>query len=222
MNEIQLFKNERFGEIKVFKNNEDNIYFKLEEICEILDLKNIRDIYINLDDDEKFIIPVKSNVGYTDSPFQGVPSKKERFVNESGFYSLVFKSKKDEAKIFKKWVTSEVLPQIRKTGSYGIQKIPQNYKESLIALLEAEEQKEQLLLETNKLREEVGFSKEYATVKRMEHHFKKSFRWQPLKKYSKEHNLEIKKVPDVNYEFVNAYHKNAWYNAYDINLETLF
>jgi prophage antirepressor-like protein len=46
--------------------------------------------------------------------------KKTIFINESGFYSLILTSKKSEAKLFKKWVTSEVLPSIRKTGSYNI------------------------------------------------------------------------------------------------------
>lgn len=71
-----------------------------------------------------------------------------KFINESGLYSLIMSSKKPEAKVFKRWVTSEVLPSIRKTGSYNVQKqVPQTYLESLKALVAAEEEKERLKTE---------------------------------------------------------------------------
>lgn len=62
-------------------------------------------------------------------------------INESGLYALIFKSRKPEAKAFRKWVTSEVLPTIRKTGNYAI---PKTYKEALKALLVEVEAREQL------------------------------------------------------------------------------
>lgn len=79
-----------------------------------------------------------------------------KFINESGLYSLIMSSKKPEAKTFKRWVTSEVLPSIRKTGSYNIQKqIPQTYLEALKALVASEEEKEQLKLTNETLTTEL-------------------------------------------------------------------
>lgn len=70
------------------------------------------------------------------------------YVNESGLYALIFGSKLESAKVFKKWVTSEVLPAIRKTGSYSIQNISR--KELAMMVVKAEEEKEKLMLENQK------------------------------------------------------------------------
>ena len=79
-----------------------------------------------------------------------------KFINESGLYSLIMSSKKPEAKAFKRWVTSEVLPSIRKTGSYNVQKqVPQTYLEALKALVASEEEKEQLKLTNETLTSEL-------------------------------------------------------------------
>ena len=79
-----------------------------------------------------------------------------KFINESGLYSLIMSSKKPEAKVFKRWVTSEVLPSIRKTGSYNVQKqVPQTYLEALKALVASEEEKEQLKLTNETLTSEL-------------------------------------------------------------------
>lgn len=76
--------------------------------------------------------------------------------------------------------------------------------------------------ENNKLREEIGFCKKHATIKRMEILTKDKYRFKILKDFCKAKELEITKVPDVNYGFVNAYPADAWYNCYDIDLEVLF
>lgn len=79
-----------------------------------------------------------------------------KFINESGLYSLIMSSKKPEARVFKRWVTSEVLPSIRKTGSYNVQKqVPQTYLEALKALVASEEEKEQLKLTNETLTSEL-------------------------------------------------------------------
>jgi phage anti-repressor protein len=74
----------------------------------------------------------------------------------------------------------------------------------------------------DQLEEEVGFNRKYATVKKVEMYTKRKFRWKPLKDHSKQYELEIKKAPDVNYGHVNCYHADAWYNCYNIDLETFF
>lgn len=85
-------------------------WFVAKDLCEVLDIQNIRQNLAKLDDDEKGVCSV-----YT-------PGGKQEMVtvSESGMYALVLTSRKPEAKPFRKWVTSEVLPTIRKQGSYSV------------------------------------------------------------------------------------------------------
>lgn len=87
-------------------------WFVAKDICEILELTNPTVAIESLDDDERS----KYSLGR-----QG----EVNIVNESGLYALVFKSRKPEAKAFRKWVTSDVLPTIRKTGWYEMQQVSQ-------------------------------------------------------------------------------------------------
>lgn len=84
-------------------------WFVAKDVCDRLGLTNSRKALKSLDDDEK---------GVTSSYTPG-GTQRVSIVNESGLYSLVFQSRKPDAKKFRKWVTMEVLPQIRRTGSYG-------------------------------------------------------------------------------------------------------
>lgn len=87
-------------------------WFVLADVCRVLEIGNTGDALTRLDEDEKGFIDI------TD----GTPGTPRRaIINESGLYSLVLTSRKEAAKRFKKWVTSEVIPSIRKTGSYEIQ-----------------------------------------------------------------------------------------------------
>ena len=79
------------------------------DVCAILSIRNSRDAIARLDDDEKGVASTDTLGG----------AQEMAYVTESGLYSLVFTSRKQEAKAFKRWVTSEVLPAIRKTGSYS-------------------------------------------------------------------------------------------------------
>jgi anti-repressor protein len=83
-------------------------WFVAADVCRVLEISNSRDAVSSLDDDEK-------GVATTDT-LGGAQSL--NIISESGLYALTFKSRKPEAKAFKKWVTAEVLPAIRKTGSY--------------------------------------------------------------------------------------------------------
>lgn len=80
----------------------------------------------------------------------------------------------------------------------------------------------QLKKENNKLREEIGFNRNFATIKRMEIETKRKFHWRELKNYCKSYDLEMPYVPDVNYGKVRAYPADAWYEVYDIDLDDLF
>lgn len=86
----------------------ENPLFVAADVCAVLDIKNSRDAYEALDADEK-------GVALTDTPGG---KQKVHVVTESGLYHLIFKSRKESAKRFRRWVTEEVLPSIRKEGFY--------------------------------------------------------------------------------------------------------
>lgn len=94
-------------EIRTFKQN-DLAWFAAADVCAVLHIKNHRDSLQHLDDDEKGVVSTDTLGG----------QQKISVVSESGLYALVLRSRKPEARKFAKWVTSEVLPAIRKTGSY--------------------------------------------------------------------------------------------------------
>lgn len=106
-NNIQIFKNPDFGEIRTLSLNGEP-WFVAADVCKALGIANSRDAVSRLDGDEK-------GVALTDTPggAQDVVT-----VNEPGLYTLVLSSRKPEAKTFKRWVTHEVIPAIRKNGGY--------------------------------------------------------------------------------------------------------
>lgn len=109
MNEIQIFKNERFGEVRTLVVNNEP-WFVGKDVAIILGYTNpMKAIRDHVDEDDKGV-----NDLFTPGGKQQVI-----IINESGVYALIFGSKLPTAKEFKHWVTSEVLPQIRKTGAYG-------------------------------------------------------------------------------------------------------
>ena len=109
MNNITVFENNEFGEVRVIETNNE-FWFVAKDICDCLEIKNSRDALKRLDDDEK------SSVVLTDGT-SGNPNKS--IVNEYGLYNLILSSRKPEAKQFKRWVTHDVLPSIRKNGLYA-------------------------------------------------------------------------------------------------------
>lgn len=105
MNELQIFNSAEFGQIRtVTKDNEP--MFCLMDICKALAIKNATDVVKRLEDDEVTRFNLGSRNGETN------------FVTESGLYAVILRSDKPNAKKFRKWVTSEVLPSIRKSGGY--------------------------------------------------------------------------------------------------------
>lgn len=110
MNEITIFSNPQFGEIRTLADEANEPLFCAADVCKALGYANPRDA-ISRHVDE-------GDVAKRDTPTtSGVQTM--TFVNESGLYSLIFGSKLYSAKVFKKWVTSEVLPTIRKHGVYA-------------------------------------------------------------------------------------------------------
>jgi prophage antirepressor-like protein len=95
----------------------DEPWFVAKDVCEVLGISNNRDAVSRLEDDEKAMSVLPTQFG----------DKEMWLVNESGLYALIFQSRKPEAKTFRKWVTSEVLPSIRKKGYYGARKQNNDY-----------------------------------------------------------------------------------------------
>lgn len=110
MNEITVFKNEKFGEVKTIEIN-GIIWFIGVDIAKALGYANPRNAV------PKFVS--EEDKQSTQIEYAG-QKRNVTIINESGLYSLIFSSKLENAKEFKHWVTSEVLPSIRKTGSYGL------------------------------------------------------------------------------------------------------
>ena len=111
MNNIQIFKNQEFGAIRTISNEQGKAMFCAKDVCDALGYSNGRDAVRKHVDGED-----KTTVAICDT---GSNNKSQAiFINESGLYALILSSKLDSAKRFKHWVTSEVLPSIRKQGGY--------------------------------------------------------------------------------------------------------
>lgn len=121
MSEMQIFEKAEFGKVRVVEH-EGQPWFVAKDVCEILELGNPRSSLALLDGDEKDIHSMDTPGGK-----QGMT-----IVSESGLYSLILRSRKPEAKAFKRWVTHEVIPSIRKTGGYLMAK-PEDTPEAILA-----------------------------------------------------------------------------------------
>lgn len=138
MNELQVFNNEMFGNVRIILQN-DGPWFVAKDVCNCLCINDTSKAIGRLDVDEK---------GTNSIPTPG-GSQILLTVNEYGLYSLVLSSRKPEAKEFKRWVTHEVLPSLRKYGSYNMN-IPKTLPDSLKAYaseIEAHNQTKALLEE---------------------------------------------------------------------------
>lgn len=161
--EIKLFENESFGSVRVAGTSE-NPMFCLTDICRVLDLQ-VTPTKNRLKQDGVSLIKVIDSLGR---------EQEATFINEQNLYKVIMRSDKPQAEPFQDWVCGEVLPSIRKTGSYSVQpKTPQTYLEALKPLVAAEEEKERLQLEVKKRDEQIAedaprvlFSKAVETAKR--------------------------------------------------------
>lgn len=111
MNDLQIFNSDEFGEVRtVLVENEP--MFCLTDICKALQLTQPSKVKERLNEKGVRSIPTLTNGG----------EQKLLYINESNLYKTIFQSRKESAERFTEWVTSEVLPSIRKTGSYGVPK----------------------------------------------------------------------------------------------------
>ena len=133
MNNLTVFKNQDFGEVRTVTIN-DEPYFVGKDVAEILGYQNgSRDINRHVDTEDRQKIMV----------FDGNQDKETIVINESGLYSLILSSKLPRAKQFKHWVTSEVLPAIRKHGAYATEELIANPDLAIAAFKALKEEREQ-------------------------------------------------------------------------------
>lgn len=106
---LQVFETEDHFDFRTIMRG-DEPWFVLADVCRSLEIANPRDAAGRLDDDERDAVVIADAIGR---------AQQQTIINESGLYNLILTSRKEGAKRFKKWVTSQVLPAIRKTGGYG-------------------------------------------------------------------------------------------------------
>ena len=122
MNEIQIFENKEFGAIRTMSNEKGEAMFCAKDVCDALGYSNGRDaVRKHVDGEDKTTVAICD----TGSNYKS----QAIYINESGLYALILSSKLKSAKRFKHWVTSEVLPSIRKQGGYMIAKKGETEKE---------------------------------------------------------------------------------------------
>ena len=109
MNELQIFNNEEFGEVRTVIIDGKPM-FCLADVCKALDISNPRNVKNRLKEDGVYTMDTLTNGG----------NQKMNYINESNLYKVIFQSRKESAERFTDWVTDEVLQSIRKTGSYNI------------------------------------------------------------------------------------------------------
>lgn len=109
-NEIQSFTSDQFGTIRAVRDEDGEPMFVAKDVCTALEVKNSRDAIARLDNDERGVVLIDTPGG----------EQQMQAVNEAGLYVLVLSSRKSEAKAFKRWVTHEVLPALRRDGGYMV------------------------------------------------------------------------------------------------------
>ena len=155
---LKLFENPDFGDVRVLLDEKSNPWFVGNDIARCLGYENLGNAVKRFVDDEDSIILTSDckSMGFKINPLINQAVREIKLINESGMYSLIMSSKMESAKKFKRWVTSEVLPSIRKTGSYSMpskNELPSDYIEALEALLKSEKEK-RALAEAKKAAEE--------------------------------------------------------------------
>lgn len=127
MNEIQTFESDQFGTVRAIRDENGEPMFVAKDVCAVLELKNPRSTLALLDEDEKGVHIVDTPGG----------EQQMTIVTEPGFYKLVMRSRKPEAKAFQRWVTHEVLPALRRDGGYMVARADETPEELMARALKA-------------------------------------------------------------------------------------
>nr|DAT45897.1 MAG TPA: repressor domain protein [Caudoviricetes sp.] len=144
--ELKIFENEQFGQVRIAMNDSGEPMFCLADLCTVLDLTPSK-VSQRLEEDVLSKYPLLTAGGI----------QQANFVNEDGLYDVILDSRKPEAKKFRKWITSEILPSIRKTGSYSVKlKLP-SYAEALRQLADKVEENERLQIENKDMKPKADY-----------------------------------------------------------------
>ncbi len=253
MSNLSVF-NFNQNEVRTIVKDDGEIWFVASDVAKVLEYRDASNMIRNLDADESDThnVSIRSENGV-------LQDREVTIINESGLYSATLKSRKPEAKQFKKWITSDVLPSIRKNGGYiagqevddpeliiakalqvansVILRKTQELKQAQIERDFAIETKAHISdkktatamatasvksKEAEKLKEQLGESKNYASVKAVESKVGGKYNWRELKKWCVANGKKIKDIADANYGTVKIYHKDAWNAVYGIKLTDLF
>lgn len=207
MKELQIFNNEQFGQVRAVEIDGEG-WLVGKDVAEVLGYSNSSDALRTHVDDED-----KKQIAYHDLQKLGLNdfgTKGGWVINESGLYSLILRSDMPTAKQFKKWVTSDVLPSIRKHGMYATDELLDNpdlliaaatkLKEERAARLEAEKQRDKLvhqnkLYTTSEIAKELGLSsatKLNNLLAEKKIQYKQNKTWLLYSKYSEQGLVSIK------------------------------
>lgn len=126
MGEIKIFENAQFGQVRTTISASNEPLFCLSDVCKVLELQASA-VCRRIQDEVISSHPIIDSIGRT---------QQANFVNEDGLYDVILDSRKPEAKAFRKWVTSEVLPAIRKTGGYMVAKEDESAEELMARALQ--------------------------------------------------------------------------------------
>ena len=156
MNNLQVFNKSELGQVRVI-GDKDNPLFCLRDVCDILGIVNNSDVKTSIikefGDDLDLIYPISDNLGR---------QQNATFITEPQLYFVLMRSDKPKARPFRQWVVNEVLPQIRKTGSYSHQ-APKNMVEALELALEQARQIAELNNKIEENKPKVAFADSVAS-----------------------------------------------------------
>lgn len=215
--------------IRTLSDGVGEVWFVAKDVADILGYAKTNNMTERLDDDEKQTLYVAAS------------QNNQTLINESGLYSAVMGSQKPEAKRFKKWVTSEVLPSIRKTGGYNM--IPKTYSDALLEAAQQAKRAEdaEMLLEKkdyqfksvrgaygnhvmqhNKYVHSKGEGFRHATIAHVKSVITGKYRAHLLVNYCDQHNLPVQRVTPLHSTVtLNSYPAEAWLSVYEIDISEL-
>ena len=149
MNEIKIFENKEFGNVRALEIDNEPWFVGKDVAYALGYVDTDQAIRKHIDEIDRKVLTFKAYAKITEALWSGNDFSNKTLINESGVYSLIISSKLPDARKFKRWITREVLPSIRKTGSYNL---PQDYLSALKALVVAEEERQKLAIENQAMK----------------------------------------------------------------------